>query len=99
MRALAPSLVASTFLATGCAHHVALTSAPAGAYVSLGGERVGVTPLELRVPLVGTRALHIEMVGYRPLDLTLPATPPSAIELLLVREHGGAGTWSPDDIP
>lgn len=102
---MSPSAAARLLLATGlaagagCAHHMTLTSSPPGAVVSLGETRVGVTPLDVPVPLLGTRVLHVELTGYRPLTVELGLFPPLALELLLVQEHGAAGTWDPEDVP
>lgn len=98
MRGPALALLAGALVAAGCAHRVALTSAPAGAAVTLGGERVGVTPMELAVHWVGPRVLRVELSGYRPLEVRLGLFPRRAVELRLVREHGGAGTWTPDQV-
>lgn len=95
MRGPALAVLAATL--AGCAHRVAVTSAPAGAYVTLGDERVGTTPLELAVPLIGPRVVRAELTGYRPLEVRLGFVPRRALELRLVREHGAAGTWDPED--
>lgn len=89
MRLLVPLLLA------GCAGKVAVTSAPAGAYVSLAGERVGVAPIDVSLPPFGPRVVRVELTGYRPLDVKVGWLPPRAIEARLVPEHGGAGTWEP----
>ncbi len=96
--ALVLALLAAAPAVAGCAHRVAVTSDPAGAYVSLGGERVGVTPAELAVPFVGPRVLRVELTGYRPLEVRLAAIPARSVELRLVPDHGAAGTWEPGDV-
>ena len=85
-------------LSAGCAH-VALTSSPPGATVTVAGVRRGVTPLDLPVPVVGGRRVRVELNGYRPLDVRLGVVPPRALELRLVEEHGAAGSWDPEDAP
>lgn len=92
------ALVALLLPLVGCAHRVALTSSPAGAYVSLGGERVGVTPLELELQPFGPRDLRLELTGYRTFELKIRGKVPPALELRMIREHGGAGTWEPEEV-
>lgn len=78
-----------------CVHPVAVRSDPAGAYVSMDGVRVGVTPYTIEVKR--RQSVTVEMVGYRPLSFWVgPATPP-AVEVRLIPEHGGAGTWEPTE--
>ncbi|MFN7147617.1 MAG: PEGA domain-containing protein, partial [Myxococcota bacterium] len=64
-------LAAGLTVGAGCAHHMSLVSDPPGAVVTLGGTRVGVTPLEVPVPVLGTRVLRVELTGYRPLTIEL----------------------------
>ncbi|MDP2317706.1 MAG: PEGA domain-containing protein [Pseudomonadota bacterium] len=85
-------------LGGGCMHKVPLSCDPAGAYVSVAGERVGVAPLDLPVRAFGPRRVTVERTGYRTLEFRLPLLPPRAIEVRLVPEHGGAGTWKPEDV-
>jgi hypothetical protein len=95
MRGPALALLAGAL--AGCAHRVTVTSAPAGAYVFLGDEPVGTAPLDLAVPLVGPRVVRAELPGYRPFEVRLGFVPRRALELRLVREHGAAGTWEPEE--
>lgn len=85
-------------LAGGCVHRVTLVSHPAAAYVTVGETRAGVAPVELEVPLFGERRVSVQRSGFRTVDLRLPFLPPREIEVRLVPEHGGAGSWDPEDI-
>ena len=76
-----------------CVHPVALKSDPTGAYVSSDGVRVGVTPYILDVK--SRQSVTVEMVGYRPLSFWVGPGTPRVVELRLIPEHGGAGTWEP----
>lgn len=90
-------------LLAGCAHRVELTSSPPGAMVTWRGRRVGPTPVVLKVRPFQTGVVTARLGGYRPYEAELG--PPkllrrgSRIELLLVEEHGAAGTWTPDEAP
>jgi hypothetical protein len=97
MRLRALLLLTCGTLLAGCAHKVALTSVPAGAVVSLGGKRIGTTPLTVPIRFLGSRAVRIETVGYRPLDIRVGTA--RQVEVRLVPEHGAAGTWDPSDLP
>ncbi|MDP2305211.1 MAG: hypothetical protein Q8P18_04210 [Pseudomonadota bacterium] len=95
-RMAVPALILALF--SGCAHRVSLVSHPVGAYVTVGETRAGVAPVELEIPAFGGRRVSIQRTDYRPLDLRLPLLPPREVEVRLVREHGGAGSWDPEDI-
>ncbi|MEZ4235207.1 MAG: hypothetical protein R3F59_03395 [Myxococcota bacterium] len=64
------------------------------------GDRIAL-PAE-DVPLVWIpfhrQRLVAEAVGYRPLEVVV-GRPRRELRLLLVPEHGGAGTWTPEEIP
>lgn len=82
-------------LGAGCVHQVVLESHPIGAYVSVGETRVGVTPLDVPIRTFGPHEVTVELVGYRTLPLHFGLIPPRRLEVRLVPEHGGAGTWDP----
>ncbi|MES2643771.1 MAG: PEGA domain-containing protein [Myxococcota bacterium] len=90
--------LASLSLGVGCTHRVALLSDPVGAYVTMGETRVGVAPVEIVVPAFGGRVVSVQRTGYRTVELKLPLLPPREVEVRLVPEHGGAGSWDPEDI-
>lgn len=85
-------------VSAGCARRVSLVSHPVGAYVTVGEARAGVAPVDLDLPTIGGRRVSVQRTDYRTLDLRLPLFPPRAIEVRLVREHGGAGSWEPEDV-
>jgi hypothetical protein len=67
---------------------VALASSPAGAAVSLDGETVGQTPLELRLPPgEGPFDVRVTRRGFRPEELRLSPERDTAIALKLIREE------------
>lgn len=119
---LRPLLVALALPLGGCAHRVALDSAPSGARVAYRGSPRGVAPSELQVLWLPFRKMEVEvsLVGYRDLTIDLQGDvgPVRLLgellrpwkwdrwwggevrthhELQLVRVHGRAGTWTPDD--
>lgn len=98
LRALA---LAALLLPSACAHRVVVATAPAGALVVEGDRRLGVTPVEIRVrPSLRARRVVVELAGYRPMETKLAWRPfrrRSTRELRLVEEHGGVGTWDPED--
>ncbi len=69
------ALVCLVLFATGCAVRLQVQSTPMGAALSLDGESLGVTPLEVRVPyrpvFLSPPSLRITMPGHRPLEVTL----------------------------
>jgi len=92
--AAAVALIAA--IAPGClVHRLPIIAAPVGASVSVNGTRVGVAPMDAPVPLVGPTILLLELSGYRPVPVRLGFFRPHGVEVLLVPEHGGAGTWDP----
>ena len=83
-------------LGAGCApYRLPVVTHPVGASVSVDTKHVGVAPMDAPVPLLGRTDVLVELSGYRPLHARLGLFRPRAIELLLVPEHGGAGTWDP----
>ncbi len=101
-------------LGPGCVHRVQVVTDPIGASVSLGDRRLGLSPVNVVLPLFGPRTLTVQLAGYRTLTVPLGwklsalASPPeptglpaagplrsATLELRLVREHGGVGTWDP----
>jgi hypothetical protein len=82
-------------LLVGCAHTVSLTSDPVGAFVTVDGARVGVTPYDVVVRKRGT--VTVEMVGYRPISFPVGPRTHRFVDLRLIPEHGGAGTWEPSE--
>ncbi len=58
---------------SGCQHKVWVESVPAGASLSINGERVGATPQELTVTWVPFKDLNLtaQSQGYRPLTVPL----------------------------
>lgn len=119
---LRPLLVSLALASAGCAHRVALDSAPAGARVTYRGKPTGVVPSELNVLWLPFRKMEVEvsLVGYRKMtvDLQKDVGPVRLLgelvrpwkwdrwwggevrthhDLQLVRVHGRAGTWNPED--
>ncbi len=85
---------------TGCRHKAVITSDPPGAEVRVAGRYVGVTPIEVRVsrmPWVNNR-VRVSLQGRRWTEVSLSRWKrKSEHEVLLVRRHGRAGTWTPED--
>jgi hypothetical protein len=69
------ALGCSAILSTGCAVRLQVQSAPMGAVLSVDGESVGVTPLEVRVPFrpffLSPPNMRVTMPGHRPLEVAL----------------------------
>ena len=84
----------------GCTHKAVITSDPPGARVQVGGEFVGVTPYEVkisRMPWVSNK-VRVSLQGRRWTELKLSRWKrKSEHQVLLVRRHGRAGTWTPED--
>lgn len=89
-----------TSTATGCRHRALITSDPPGAEVRMGRRYLGVTPLEVevwRVPFA-PNDVRVNLPGRRWTEVTLSKWQrKSEHEVLLVRQHGRAGTWTPED--
>ena len=84
----------------GCTHKAVITSDPPGARVQVGGDFVGVTPYEVeisRMPWVSNK-VRVSLQGRRWTEFKLSRWKrKSEHEVLLVRRHGRAGTWTPED--
>lgn len=98
----APLALALTLLAAaaGCTHKVQVLSDPPGAEVVIGRKSMGVTPVQLEIKpwKLGTREVKVKAPGRRATTFKVPLFKrKSTHELVLVRKHGPAGTWEPDD--
>jgi hypothetical protein len=84
-----------------CAYRVNLTSLPMPARVTLPDGSVVVTPVEVQARWVpfGAHQITVDAPGYRPLtvDLRRSGGPNGEVRLVLVPDHGPAGTWSTED--
>ncbi len=88
----------------GCVRHVMLTSDPVGARVERRGEELGATPIELdvwKLPFSPQR-VTLSLAGYRTVELPLNYKlgwfrMRTTQQMVLVPEHGAAGTWTPED--
>ncbi len=61
----------------GCVERIlAVRSEPPGAVVYLDGEKVGVTPCEMKYLWYGTRELVVELSGYRLVSELVTLSPP-----------------------
>ena len=83
----------------GCTHTVVVTTHPVAQVT-----RRGVTfasPGEVVCPRLGACRVDVTQADYRPFIAKLRfhrlALVPSHVELVLVPEHGPAGTWTPED--
>lgn len=113
-------LLACGALLGGCAYKVELTSAPAGARVTLPDGLEVYTPevVTLRAAPLRAQPITVSAPGYRPLTVDLrrrevrlwryvsdglfrPGTtvgaPRGHLELVLVPQHGPAGSWTAED--
>lgn len=94
-----------------CAYRVTLTSAPDGARVELPSGRVVATPATARLEWVpfGHQRVTASAPGFRPMTVDLRdsevrlghllhRSERRVVELILVPEHGPAGTWTRDDV-
>lgn len=84
-----------------CAHRVTLVSNPPAATIHRDGERVGVTPVEIEVRPFHPAKVVARHPGHRPLTVTVRAglrLRPHTVELRLVEEHAGVGTWAAEDV-
>lgn len=88
-------------LLAGCPKPVELTTAPAGAFVQQGKRRLGSAPVAVRTGVFRARQVTVKLAGYRTLTfrVTRKMARAGAVEVRLVPEHGGAGTWAPEDVP
>ena len=84
-----------------CATKVTLTTVPAGAFVVQGRERLGPAPQVVTRRFLSTRRVTVKLAGYRTVELrvTRAMARAGAVEVRLVPEHGGAGTWTSGDVP
>lgn len=79
--------------ALACARIVAVEARPEDAAVTRGAQVVAL-PGDVRCPAIGACRVAVTRDGYRPLDVVLKGR---HVELLLVPDHGPAGTWTPED--
>lgn len=93
-------LFGAALCVSGCAHRALITSDPPGAQVRIGREYVGVTPVEVRVSRVpwSDNTVRVSLPGRRWMEVDVNRWKrKSSHEVLLVRKHGRAGTWTPDE--
>ena len=84
----------------GCGHRVLVSSDPPGAEVMVGRRSYGVTPVEVKIsPLPWrTREIKVRAPGRRTVTFKVPRWRfRSEHEVVLVRRHGRAGSWAPED--
>lgn len=86
----------------GCTYRVTVDSDPPGALMTLRDGRTVVLPEEVRfhaVPFT-RRVVTVTAPGYRTAEVDTSAYlgRPREVEVLLVREHGPAGTWTAEQI-
>ena len=81
-------------------HRVHVTSDPPGATLHVGKKLVGSTPQDFKVWRVPFKPMRVRVQarGYRPAVVNLRKARGAAVEVLLIREHGDAGTWTSDDV-
>lgn len=87
----------STF---GCRHRALIASDPPGAQVRIGRQYIGVTPVEVRVSRMpwSDNTVRVNLPGRRWMEVEVNRWKrKSSHEVLLVRQHGRAGTWTPED--
>lgn len=104
-RAALPSLIRALALGlmlggAGCAHRVMVSSDPPGAEVLVGRRNYGVTPVQVKIsPLPwGVNEIKVRAPGRRTVTFKVPRWRfKSEHEVVLVRRHGAAGTWEPED--
>jgi serine/threonine-protein kinase len=78
---------------------LSVTSDPAGAEVELAGERVGVTPLELKVPVAKLPApLKLTREGYEPAQTSLTEGTASPVSLTLKKRAPRVTPVKPPEI-
>ena len=85
---------------SGCTHRALITSDPPGAQVRIGREYVGVTPVEVQVSRVpwSDNTVRVNLPGRRWMEVEVNRwSRKSSHEVLLVRKHGRAGTWTPEE--
>lgn len=94
------ALLLALGLSAGCAHRVMVSSDPPGAEVMLGRRSYGVTPVEVKISWLPGRSREIKVraPGRRTVSFKVPRWRlRSEHEVVLVRRHGRAGSWSPED--
>ncbi|MEQ1569755.1 MAG: hypothetical protein ABMA64_29235 [Myxococcota bacterium] len=84
-----------------CVAKVPILSTPPGVELSIGAEdqaRLTTTPATVTV---GWRCVPVRAnsLGHRTLALEVCRRDRGGVELVLVTEHGPAGTWSADSVP
>jgi len=92
--------LAMALASLGCRHRALITSDPPGAQVRVGRQYVGVTPVEVRVSRMpwAENTVRVNLPGRRWMEIELNRRKrKSTHEVFLVRKHGRAGTWSPED--
>jgi hypothetical protein len=95
-----------------CVYRVTLATEPAPVQIALPDGSVVATPAEVSLRWVpfGHQVVTASAPGYRPLTIDLRRTEVRwphwlrgasrrKVELLLVPDHGPAGTWRPEDVP
>lgn len=97
-------LALATAPLSGCLRHVTIVSDPPGASVTRGGQEIGTTPLQLTVWPVPFLAqpVRVGLAGYRGQEVPLGRNlglfrRRTTHRVLLIKGHGGAGTWTPED--
>jgi len=86
--------------ASGCRHRAVITSDPPGAEVRLGRQYLGVTPIEVKVGRWpwSKNTVRVSAPGRRWTEVEVNRLKrKSEHEVLLVRKHGRAGTWTPEE--
>lgn len=84
----------------GCTHRAVITSDPPGAQVRVGRQYVGVTPIEVSVSRVpwSENTVRVTLPNRRWMEVEVNRWKrKSSHEVLLVRKHGRAGTWTPEE--
>lgn len=87
-------------LLPACVHQVTILSDPAGAQVQLGRTAAGVTPTVVEVSPWPweSRVIKVRAPGRRTVEFKVPRWRRSSThEVVLIRRHGPAGTWTPED--
>ena len=93
-------LVGAALCVSGCTHRALITSDPPGAQVRIGREYIGVTPVEVSVSRVpwSDNTVRVVLPGRRWMEVEVNRWKrKSSHEVSLVRKHGRAGTWTPEE--
>ena len=94
--------VLALLLAAGCSHRIRVRSQPSTADIVLPDGRRLLTPAQFRLKRTPFKEQLAEVtaVGFRPMIIDLRRTGPSGdIYVVLVPEHGPAGSWTESDTP